>query len=113
MGPSRSGGLGLRTSARRASTSKRVSATPRQLNSQNLVIVDEDSTLNDTPLAAIPQASKLAEHGGELWVNAIEILDPGEQPPVDTSTEVAPKEVLFSPRFKGVAEMEARRKMRM
>jgi hypothetical protein len=38
---------------------------------------------------------------------------PVTQPLADKSSVTAPKEVVFVPRFKGAAEMEARRKMRM
>lgn len=105
MGPNRSGGLGLRVSAKRASLSKRHS---RRLDAPRVHI--EGASPQDTP--------KHAEGPPESWVKVSEIdssvLEMGkkavdEPPPPDPPS----KGVQFIPKFKGAAEMEARRRVRM
>ncbi|KAJ7637009.1 stress-activated map kinase interacting protein 1-domain-containing protein [Roridomyces roridus] len=97
----RTGGLGLRVNGKRASTSKRLSITR----------------------GALPDS--LGEQKTDKWVKAppeIEIA-PGSAPEANievkiqepTIAEEAPvaKVVQFIPKFKGAAEMEARRRVRM
>ncbi|KAJ7255218.1 stress-activated map kinase interacting protein 1-domain-containing protein [Mycena rebaudengoi] len=103
----RTGGLGLRVNGKRESTSKRMSitGTPRQ----------------GAPSSTVPVSSSLAEHKADAWVKvpgdpaapvgsapAVQVQEP-------TVAEDAPvaKVVQFIPKFKGAAEMEARRRVRM
>ncbi|EEB89047.1 hypothetical protein MPER_12907, partial [Moniliophthora perniciosa FA553] len=113
----RSGGLGLRVSAKRASISKRmsVSGTPKQSDVQNFIAggAPVQAGLSSTPkkeangLLKVPevpdQTSSVA--GPTVDVNVVE----------PTVQEEAPvqKVVQFIPKFKNAAEMEARRRLRM
>lgn len=112
MGPRRSGALGLRVSAKRASLSKRHSGTPRQGDAPELRV--ESASMRDSAATAKPTSGV-----GESWVK---IPEPDSATSTDASTkstnEPAPLEppakgVQFIPKFKGAAEMEARRKVRM
>ena len=119
---SKSGGMGLRVSgSRRSSTLKRTSGTPRQEDVQNFL---SDSALaQDTNIAAVtPSRPSLRERMMESWANIPQVEISGSstlpQPQLteqnqDATTEGPPKVVQFIPRFKGAAEMEARRKIRM
>jgi hypothetical protein len=81
---SKSGGMGLRVSGRRSSL-KRVSGTPRQEDVKNFLT---DNSLNhDTTISQDQNNSNVAEASAKV--------------------------VQFIPRFKGAAEMEARRRIRM
>ncbi|KAG2752795.1 SIN1-domain-containing protein [Suillus brevipes Sb2] len=108
----RSGAFGLRVSGRRASTSKRASLIAKRANMHN-----EGA---DAP-AALPRVN---------FINAASDVDPcpitSEQADVsqplpvqhqlrkdDPPPELPPKDVPFVPKFKGAAEMEARRRVRM
>lgn len=118
MGPSRSGALGMRVSGRRASL-KRVSGTPRQGDVQNFL--SENAPVQKAEDRAGPTSEALGERGGESWVD----VSDAEKAPIipsqssahtqnETTDEEAPvKMVQFIPKFKGAAEMEARRRMRM
>lgn len=108
----RTGGLGLRVNGKRASTSKRLSmsGTPRQ------------GMVQGAPSGTIPVSSSLAEHKADDWVKVPDInltVTSGSAPEVKiqepTVAEEAPvaKVVQFIPKFKGAAEMEARRRVRM
>lgn len=82
----RSGGLGLRTSAKRISTSKRMSATPRN---------------NDVAAALKDFDSQTIQ-----YTDGVDNEDP--------AIALPPKEIPgYVPKFKGAAEMEARRNIRM
>lgn len=113
MGPSRSGALGLRVDGKRASTSKRLSNTPRPRDAPTFLA--EDDPLTQANKNAAPSTSTLGEHAGESWavVTDVQKTEPlqAETPPVEQPPVV--KQPQFIPRFKGAAEMEARRKMRM
>jgi len=107
----RSGAFGLRVSGRRASTSKRASLIAKRARMNN-----EGA---DAP-AALPRVN---------FINAASDVDPcpitSEQADVsqplpqpalkkdDPPPELLPKDVPFVPKFKGAAEMEARRRVRM
>ncbi|KAG1744258.1 stress-activated map kinase interacting protein 1-domain-containing protein [Suillus lakei] len=110
----RSGAFGLRVSGRRASTSKRASLIAKRANMHN-----EGA---DAP-AALPRVN---------FINAASEVDPcpitSEQGDVtqplpvqnqpvlrkdDPPPELLPRDVPFVPKFKGAAEMEARRRVRM
>lgn len=108
MGPHRSGALGLRVSAKRASISKRHSGVPQQGDSRNLHADNTpDSTMTAKPTD--PQADwvQVTEHESSIPDASAKHVD--EQNPNEPSA----KGVQFIPKFKGAAEMEARRKMRM
>jgi len=98
----RTGGLGMRIHGKRSSTSKRISGTPRQPAVNNFIS-------NGTP----------AQQASNTNVPVTTPLDETEvtsQPPVQpTALDEAPavKVVQFIPKFKGAAEMERRRRMRM
>lgn len=95
----RTGGLGLRVSAKRASMSKRHSVTPRQNGAPHVHI----ESAQPTPKAPT-DASAASQTDPENPPKSAEETAPPDPPP---------KGVQFIPKFKGAAEMEARRKMRM
>ncbi|KAF4616357.1 hypothetical protein D9613_008618 [Agrocybe pediades] len=111
----RSGGLGLRVNGKRSSTSKRASGTPRQSDMKNFV--SENAPVQD----AIAKTLVRSAPGGESWIK-IEDSDTesSPEPKVQVQQATAPPEeapvakaVQFIPKFKGAAEMEARRRVRM
>ncbi|KAJ7671528.1 stress-activated map kinase interacting protein 1-domain-containing protein [Mycena polygramma] len=103
----RTGGLGLRVNGKRASTSKRMSMTPQ----------GKDFLVQGAPTSTI--STSLADEKAENWVKADVDLAAGSAPEVKIQepsvVEEAPvaKVVQFIPKFKGAAEMEARRRVRM
>lgn len=101
----RSGAFGLRVSGRRASTSKRASLAAKRNNERsdappphvNFIVANDADTRPVT-----------SEHG--------DAPQPPPQPTInkeDVPPEPPQKEVHFVPNFKGAAEMEARRRLRM
>ncbi|KAJ7484524.1 stress-activated map kinase interacting protein 1-domain-containing protein [Mycena latifolia] len=109
----RTGGLGLRVNGKRVSTSKRlsISGTPRH---------GKDFLVQGAPSSTGPVSSSLADNKADNWVKAPADVDiSGSAPEVKiqepTVAEEAPvaKAVQFIPKFKGAAEMEARRRVRM
>ncbi|KAJ7698740.1 stress-activated map kinase interacting protein 1-domain-containing protein [Mycena rosella] len=111
----RTGGLGLRVNGKRASTSKRLSmsGTPQQ---------GKDFLVQGGPSNAGPVSSSLAENKADTWVKVQADVDmTGSAPALEvkiqqpTVAEEAPvaKAVQFIPKFKGAAQMEARRRERM
>ncbi|KAF8962331.1 stress-activated map kinase interacting protein 1-domain-containing protein [Flammula alnicola] len=116
----RSGGLGLRVNGKRLSTSKRASGTPRQADMKNFV--SDNAPVQAALSTTVPIAKTVAQSapGGESWIK-IEDSDGEEspQPTVEVHQATAPEEapvakvVQFIPKFKGAAEMEARRRVRM
>ena len=116
----RSGALGLRVSGKRASDSKRLSGTPRQLDVKNFI--SDQAPVQEalsTPAPIPPTLVQSAPVVGS-W---IKMGDSDEQvspePTVQDPQSVAPEQVpivkivQFIPKFKGAAEMEARRRERM
>lgn len=115
----RTGGLGLRVNAKVASTSKRMSQTPRNLNLKNFV-----SDAAPVQVAAVPSEKSLVQSapGEDSWIK-LEDSDGANspEPTVQVHQATAPeveeapvtKVVQFIPKFKGAAEMEARRRVRM
>lgn len=102
----RTGGLGMRTHGKRASTSKRMSGTPRQplVN----IVISEDTPVISTKVSmstSVAMSLPLDEVVPQAPVQVQEPMAGGEQP--------ATKIVQFIPKFKGAAEMERRRRMRM
>lgn len=96
----RSGALGLRVSGRRVSTSKRAS---RVVN--NVYHKEAEST----PPAAPPPSNPTFLPAP----SQVEIPAPRPLPKDDVLSEPQAREPQFVPRFKGAAEMEARRRLRM
>jgi len=117
----RSGGLGLRINAKRSSTSKRISGTPRQFDVKNFIsdkapVQQALSTTAPTPPTLVQSAP-----GTGSWIK-IQDSDDDQIPPEPTIQKpqsVLPEQppvvkvVQFIPKFKGAAEMEARRRARM
>ncbi|ESK95614.1 stress-activated map kinase-interacting protein 1 [Moniliophthora roreri MCA 2997] len=113
----RSGGLGLRVSAKRASVSKRasISGTPKQSDVQNFIAggAPVQDGLSSTPkkeangLLKVPE---VPDQGSTVVAPTVDVkvVEP-------TVQEEAPvqKVVQFIPKFKNAAEMEARRRLRM
>ncbi|KJA14847.1 hypothetical protein HYPSUDRAFT_208357 [Hypholoma sublateritium FD-334 SS-4] len=115
----RTGGLGLRVNAKVASTSKRMSQTPRNLDLKKFV-----ADAAPVQEAAIPSEKSFVQSapGEDSWIK----LDDSDsanspEPTVQVHQATAPeveeapvtKVVQFIPKFKGAAEMEARRRVRM
>ncbi|KAE9398062.1 hypothetical protein BT96DRAFT_822526 [Gymnopus androsaceus JB14] len=109
----RSGGLGLRVNGKRASLSKRMSKSSDVQNfiSENAPVLQE-SVLNTTSSAPVATTALSADkplgsssHPDSVKLNVVE----------PTVVEEAPVQrlVQFIPKFKGAAEMEARRRIRM
>ncbi|KAF7359268.1 hypothetical protein MSAN_01269200 [Mycena sanguinolenta] len=101
----RTGGLGLRVHGKRASTSKRMSmnGTPRGVPKDSMT----GSSLADKPdsWVKVPEVDVTASSVPDLQVKI-------QEPTVAEEAPVA-KAVQFIPKFKGAAEMEARRRVRM
>lgn len=117
----RSGGLGLRVNAKRASVSKRLSKSSEVQNfiPENAP-VQQDSVLNATSSAPVtttvldtdiskPSAD---QPSGSLHPDSTKLNVTVVEPTVVTEAPVQ-KVVQFIPKFKGAAEMEARRRIRM
>lgn len=116
----RTGGLGLRVNGKRMSTSKRLSGALRQSEVKNFLPgnVPVQEALSTTAPAT---TSITAELGSDTWdrVDGADAQASTSQPTVQVQEpsviEEAPvaKVVQFIPKFKGAAEMEARRRQRM
>lgn len=111
----RSGGLGLRVNAKRVSTSKRMS-TLRQEAEVNDVknFLSENAPVQDAA-KSVPQSAP-----GESWIRLEESeKEESPEPTVKVQQATAPEEapvtkvIQFIPKFKGAAEMEKRRQLRM
>ncbi|KAG1735585.1 stress-activated map kinase interacting protein 1-domain-containing protein [Suillus paluster] len=111
----RSGAFGLRVSGRRASTSKRASLIANRANMRN-------EGADATALAAPPRVNFIAASDADTRPITSEHGDITQPIPVqhqpalrkdDVPPELPPKDVPFVPKFKGAAEMEARRRLRM
>ncbi|KAG6845861.1 hypothetical protein H0H87_002552 [Tephrocybe sp. NHM501043] len=107
----RSGGLGMRVHGKKASISRRMSGTPQDVEVKNFIsknaLQDLSSSVpvtSSTPLVKSLPNEKFVEPAS---------LNVHVQGP--TAVEEAPvqKIVQFIPKFKGAAEMEARRRVRM
>ena len=121
----RSGGLGMRLNGKRASTSKRMSGTPRQPEVKNFF--SENSPVDEALSTSAPvttDVSKPASVPSEKWVEVdeekkVQAPEESTEPKVEIQQATAPEEVpvakvvQFIPKFKGAAEMEARRRLRM
>ncbi|KAJ6571979.1 stress-activated map kinase interacting protein 1-domain-containing protein [Mycena capillaripes] len=102
----RTGGLGLRVNGKRASTSKRMSISRQE----------KDFLVQGAPSSTI--SASLVDEKADKW-DKVDVDIAGSAPEVKiqepTVAEEAPvaKAVQFIPKFKGAAEMEARRRVRM
>ncbi|KAF9220725.1 SIN1-domain-containing protein [Gyrodon lividus] len=109
---SRSGALGMRVTGRRVSTSKRASQIANGLS----VHPEEPES---TPQAALSRTNIIGQGDTDARprppeVEAITATVSGSSPKEDPPPPEPPaKEIQFIPKFKGAAEMEARRKSRM
>ncbi|KAF8156669.1 stress-activated map kinase interacting protein 1-domain-containing protein [Crassisporium funariophilum] len=114
----RSGGPGLRVNGKRLSTSKRISGTLRQGDMKNFV--SEQAPVQDA-LSTVPISKSLAQSApdGSSWIKIEDEDRDSPEPSVQIQQATAPEEapvakvVQFIPKFKGAAEMEARRRVRM
>jgi hypothetical protein len=114
----RTGGLGLRVHGKRASTSKRMSVSSRQLDMKNFV---SDNAPVQQETAPAEKVLAQSAPGSESWVKtgAKGSSSSSPEPTVEVQQATAPEEnpvarvVQFIPKFKGAAEMEARRRVRM
>ncbi|KAF9459128.1 stress-activated map kinase interacting protein 1-domain-containing protein [Collybia nuda] len=107
----RTGGLGMRVHAKRASTSKRLSGTPRQVDVKNFV--SDNAPVQESLSTSVPVQTSVAK--SPLKTAEPSTSQPQVQIQEPTMIEEAPvaKVVQFIPKFKGAAEMEARRRVRM
>jgi len=106
MGPNRSGALGLRVSGKRASMSKRHSGTPRQRDAHDVSTPDSTATAKPT------------DQQTDSWVKVTGHDSNAPEANTQSTDEQAPPEppakgAQFIPKFKGAAEMEERRRVRM
>lgn len=111
----RSGALGLRVNGKRASVSKRLSGTPRQFDVKNFI--SDQAPVREvlgTPAPIPPTLVQSAPVVGS-WIKMEDSSEPTVQNPQSIVPEQVPvvKIVQFIPKFKGAAEMEARRRERM
>lgn len=116
----RSGALGLRVHGKRGSVSKRLSGTPRQFDMKNFI--SDQAPVQEalsTPAPIPPTLAQSAPVDGS-WIKMDESdgrVSP--EPTVQNLQSVVPEQVpvvkivQFIPKFKGAAEMEARRRERM
>ncbi|KAF9521811.1 stress-activated map kinase interacting protein 1-domain-containing protein [Crepidotus variabilis] len=102
----RTGGLGLRVNAKRQSTSKRLSATPRQV---------KDGSVED-PSEGVGKPNP----ENDSWIKVEDSeKNASPDPTVQVQQATAPEEqpvakvVQFIPKFKGAADMEKRRQLRI
>ncbi|KAJ8701435.1 Component of a membrane-bound complex containing the Tor2p kinase [Pleurotus ostreatus] len=110
----KSGAIGYRVHGKRQSESKRMSGTPKQEDVQNFM--SAGAPVQDVLNNAAPISSNLNQQGANgNWAPAAVLsksVDGAEPTPAEP-VPPAPKVVQFIPKFKGAAEMEARRKARM
>ncbi|KAL0958301.1 hypothetical protein HGRIS_000449 [Hohenbuehelia grisea] len=116
----KSGGLGLRVNGKRMSTSKRMSGTPRQDDLQKGFAPENPAAADVLTNAPPISGGTLSKKDDDTWLKITEPSPTAEtspQPPKDMppapAAEPPPKVVQFIPKFKGAAEMEARRRVRM
>ncbi|KAI0938854.1 hypothetical protein AcV5_000442 [Taiwanofungus camphoratus] len=118
MGPSRAGAMGLRVSGKRASLSKnsfRYSMRSERETAAKAVAGAEELDPSELPAAAPasaepaePDDAKLLEKGSPA--NGVSPTSIAVQEENEPPRELSPE---FHPKFKGAAEMEARRRLRM
>ncbi|KAL1680343.1 stress-activated map kinase interacting protein 1-domain-containing protein [Schizophyllum commune] len=123
----RTGGLGLRVNGKRASTSKRMSNIPKAADVRSILSNDDDDEkpppvpekpaqaappLNHATSSATMVEDAAAEDKGKAGADAIDVQVHEATPPPEEEQPVN-KVVQFIPKFKGAAEMERRRRLRM
>ncbi|KAF9041265.1 stress-activated map kinase interacting protein 1-domain-containing protein [Panaeolus papilionaceus] len=120
----KSGALGLRVNARVASSSKRMSSTPKQEDVKNFISgrAPVQEALESDTEGRIDVSKSVAQSAPDRsWIQVDDNLDKAgsPEPSVMVQQATAPEEVpvakvvQFIPKFKGAAEMERRRRMRM
>ncbi|RDB18602.1 Target of rapamycin complex 2 subunit sin1 [Hypsizygus marmoreus] len=111
----RTGGLGMRVHGKRASMSKRLSGTLRQHDVDVVKnFISDDAPVQEAMTTTLPVSARslpnpaLEEKAAEAGSLSVNVQEPTvvEEVPVQ-------KVVQFIPKFKGAAEMEARRRVRM
>ncbi|THV04470.1 hypothetical protein K435DRAFT_649347, partial [Dendrothele bispora CBS 962.96] len=112
----RAGGLGLRVTAKRVSTSKRMSVasigTPKQADVQNFL--SDNAPVGGLPASA-PTSATDAKPQSPVSNPTDSVAPDADQPP-ELPPKLQPPQVqtvMFIPKFKNAAEMEARRRQRM
>lgn len=123
----RTGGLGLRVNGKRASTSKRMSNIPKAADVRSILSNDDDDEkpppvpekpgqaappLNHATSSATMVEDAANEDKGKASAEAIDVQVHEATPPPEDEQPVN-KVVQFIPKFKGAAEMERRRRLRM
>ncbi|KAG6841336.1 hypothetical protein C0991_012161 [Blastosporella zonata] len=110
----RTGGLGMRVHGKKASISRRLSGTPQDMEVKNFISknapVQEGILSSSVPVTSSTPLVKSLPN--EKFVEPAS-LDVRVQAPSAVEEAPVQKVVQFIPKFKGAAEMEARRKVRM
>ncbi|PPR03334.1 hypothetical protein CVT24_012574, partial [Panaeolus cyanescens] len=120
----KSGALGLRVNARVRSSSKRISSTPKQEDVKNFISgrAPVQEALETDGAGRMDVSKSVVQSAPDRsWIKVEENLENAEspEPSVMVQQATAPEEVpvtkvvQFVPKFKGAAEMERRRRMRM
>ncbi|KAG5640657.1 hypothetical protein DXG03_007647 [Asterophora parasitica] len=114
----RTGGLGMRVHGKRASTSRRLSAGPHELEVKNFISANapvQSALSSSVPVSSTAPLVKSLSKEEEKLVEPPLPLNVKVQGPTPTVAEEPPvqKVVQFIPKFKGAAEMERRRRVRM
>lgn len=107
----RTGGLGMRVNAKRSSISKRMSGTPQREEVKNFL--SANAPVQEALSSSVPMSTELTT--GDTETQGTSTSQPNVQMRESAVAEEAPvaKVVQFVPKFKGAAEMEARRRVRM
>ena len=130
MGPSRAGALGLRVSGKRGSISMpRRESVRRSLSQPRPAVGDggEPDATPTLPASSSPRKADVARRAVEVEIKVDEASPVQKGPPVSLPAPSAPAApaangnapppanipIPFIPKFKGAAEMEARRQARM
>ncbi|KZT22772.1 SIN1-domain-containing protein [Neolentinus lepideus HHB14362 ss-1] len=127
MGPSRTGMYGMRVGGKRESTSKslRRRKSTRTVDPESIKVVIDSGSTKDAPAPSVgsfnhtvDEASVAANNAAPAHAPEPELSEPPQtaipedERPEPAAPAVAPK-VPFIPKFKGAAEMEARRRARL
>lgn len=112
----RTGGLGLRVQAKRASASKRMSGVSIKDDVTNFISEKAPvrDTSSSTPVAGTGDVlGKVADESDNAMSSSQPTVNVKVQEPTVVEEVPVTKVVQFIPKFKGAAEMEARRRIRM
>lgn len=107
----KSGAMGLRVNGKRASTSKRMSGTPQQLDVKNYL--SKNAPVQESLISTVPISDGLKASGADNLEKASSQTNVHIQSPTAPVEAPVAKVVQFIPKFKGAEEMEARRRVRM